>query len=223
MFDSRIRPLLDPPLAMVARRLASFGLSGDHLTFTGLALGLVAALSVVAGLFAAALVAILLARLCDGLDGPVARAAGTAGDRGGFIDITLDFVFYALLPLAFALHDPDRNALAAAILLSGFLVNGAAFLAYATIAARRGLTTTAQGTKSFYYLSGLTEGAETIAAFIVFCLLPSWFWLLGPLFGLACWVSGLARIVVVYRGMAPGPAPAEATGGIGAARPDDPG
>jgi hypothetical protein len=33
----------------------------------------------------------------------------TPTDRGAFLDITLDFLFYASVPLAFALADPARQ------------------------------------------------------------------------------------------------------------------
>lgn len=61
--------------------------------------------------------AIFLSRLCDALDGAVARQ-GQPTDAGGFLDITLDFLFYASIPLAFAVADPGANALAAAVLLA---------------------------------------------------------------------------------------------------------
>ena len=68
-------------------------------------------------------------RVLDGLDGATARASRLT-DRGGFLDIVFDFIFYGAIPLAFALRDPGANALAAAVLLFSFYVNGASFLAY---------------------------------------------------------------------------------------------
>jgi len=202
MFDSRIRPLIDPPLKAVARRLVALGVAADHITLFGFALGLCAAIAAALGAFATAFALILAGRICDGLDGPVARAAQSASDRGGFIDITLDFVFYAAVPVAFAIHDPQGNALAAAVLLSGFLVNATAFLAFAVAAKGRNLTSQAQGRKAFYYMSGLAEGTETVLVFLAFCLFPSAFWWLALAFAGLCWVSGLARIALAYRQLA---------------------
>ncbi len=56
---------------------------------------------------------IAASRLADGLDGELARVTAPT-DRGAFLDITLDFLFYASVPLAFAWADPAANALAAA-------------------------------------------------------------------------------------------------------------
>ena len=65
--------------------------------------------------------------MADGLDGAVARLKG-ATDRGAFLDIALDFVFYALFPLGFAQEDPEANALAAAVLIASFVDTGPSFL-----------------------------------------------------------------------------------------------
>ena len=62
---------------------------------------------------------LLLNRLLDGLDGAVARAAGST-DLGGFLDITMDFLVYSAIPFAFVLKDPG-NALAAAFLIFSFV------------------------------------------------------------------------------------------------------
>ena len=52
------------------------------------------------------------------------------------------------------------------------MLTAVSFLSFAALAAKRGLTTEAQGKKSFYYAAGLAEGGETIAVFIAFCLWP---------------------------------------------------
>jgi phosphatidylglycerophosphate synthase len=200
MFDTAIRPWIDPPLNAIANRLVACGWRADHVTLVGFAIGLAAAGAIALGSFNGGLILIAANRLCDGLDGAVARASGTGPtDLGGFLDIALDFVFYAAIPLAFAVADPARNALAAAALLAGFLVNGAAFLAYAAIAAKRGLTTTAQGPKSIYYLAGLAEGAETIAVFCAMCLWSSAFPALAYAFAALCAASALARLMIGLR------------------------
>ena len=193
MLDTTVRRLIDRPLDAAGRRLARRGVSADAITIGGFALGMAAAAAVAAGAFAAALVLLALNRLADGLDGAVARHTQPT-DRGGYLDITLDFVFYGAFPLAFALHDPDANALAAAVLLASFYANGSAFLAFAAIAARRGWTTARQGRKSIYFLAGLAEGTETILVFALFCLFPRAFWAIALAFAGVCFVSAAARI-----------------------------
>jgi phosphatidylglycerophosphate synthase len=201
MFDAKLRPLIDPPLNTLARRIAARGITADAITIAGFGVGMAAAAAIAFGVFTAGLVLIVANRLADGLDGAVARVSGHT-DRGGFLDIVLDFVFYAAIPLAFAIFDPPRNALPAAGLLAAFYANGAAFFAYATAAQKRGLTTSAQGQKSFYYLAGLTEGAETIAVFCAMCLWPAAFPWLATAFAAACTLSAAARLLHGWRTLA---------------------
>ena len=195
MFDARLRRLIDQPLNAAGQRLAARGIRADQVTISGCAISLVGALAAALGFFLTALALLLIGRLSDGLDGAVARASRPT-DRGGFLDIALDFIVYAAYPVAFACHDPVQNGLAAALLLAAFLINGTSFLAFATLAAKRGLETTAQGRKSIYYLAGLAEGGETILAFSLFCLFPKAFAWIAYGFAALCVLSGLARIVV---------------------------
>lgn len=198
MLDSSLRRLIDPPLNAAGRALAARGIHADHVTVAGCMLGIAAAFAIALERPLIGLGLIALNRMADGLDGAVARAT-TRTDRGGFLDIALDFVFYAAVPLAFAVADPSRNALAAAVLLAGFLVNGAAFLAFAVMAAKRGLTTSAQGQKSLYYAAGLAEGAETIVAFAAMCLWPAAFAWIASIFAAVCMVSAIARVALGWR------------------------
>lgn len=198
MFDARLRPLIDPPLNAAGRRLAAAGVGADAVTLAGFACGIAAAFAICwhAPLLAALL--ILANRLADGLDGAVARARART-DRGGYLDIVLDFFFYGAIPFAFALADPAANALAASALLLSFYMNGASFLGFAIMAEKRGLSTSAQGAKSLYYLGGLAEGAETIAVFLAFCLFPAAFAPIAWAFAAVCAVSATARLVMVSR------------------------
>jgi phosphatidylglycerophosphate synthase len=143
-------------------------------------------------MWALALALILANRLMDGLDGTVARL-NRPTDRGAFLDIALDFVFYALVPLGFALHDPAANGLPAAILLAAFIGTGSSFLAFSTIAAKTSLQAQDYPTKGIYYLGGLTEGFETIAIFVAMCLWPAAFPALAYVFALACAVTTILR------------------------------
>lgn len=193
MLDRFALRLIQPAIAGLARQLAQRRVSANQLSFTGFALGLAAAVLIAQQAYLAGLVALLLSRLCDGLDGAVARAT-QATDRGGFLDITLDFIFYAAIPLAFAFADPAANALAAAALLAGFMGTGSSFLAFAVIASKRGMTNTAYPDKSFYFLGGLTEATETLGFFVAMCVWPQHFALLAWVFASLCVVTAFTRI-----------------------------
>ncbi len=198
MLDGLLRRMIDPALARLGRHLVAAGVQADQVTVASLVLGLACAGAIVFGQDLAALALLAAGRLADGLDGAVARVRGPT-DRGGFLDITFDFIFYGSVPLAFALRDPVANALPAAVLLAAFYANGASFLAFAALAAKRGLSTEARGVKSLYFTVGLMEGSETIAFFAAFILAPSWFPALALLFALLCFVTCLSRLMLGIR------------------------
>lgn len=198
MLDGLLRRMIDPALARLGRHLVAAGVQADQVTVASLVLGLACAGAIVFGQDLAALALLAAGRLADGLDGAVARVRGPT-DRGGFLDITFDFIFYGSVPLAFALRDPVANALPAAVLLAAFYANGASFLAFAALAAKRGLSTEVRGVKSLYFTVGLMEGFETIAFFAAFILAPSWFPALALLFALLCFVTCLSRLMLGIR------------------------
>ena len=173
MLDSKLRPLIDPPLNAIGRALAGLGVTANGLTFTGLALGLGGAALIAHGHIAAGLALILANRLLDGLDGAVARVRGPT-PLGGYFDIVADFAFYVSIPLAFGILSP-ANTLAALVLVASFVLTGVSFLAVAVTAAERGISTEAHGKKSFFYSTGLAEGTETIAVFVAMCVWPQHF------------------------------------------------
>lgn len=193
MLDARLRPWIDPLLDRLGRPLAATGISADMVTLAGFALGLGAVAALAAGAYGTALLLILGSRLLDGIDGAVARATAPT-DFGGFLDIVCDFVFYAAIPLGFALAAPE-NALAATFLAVSFMGTGSSFLAYAVLAAKHGVTTEIRGRKSFYYLGGLTEGFETILCFTLMCLMPSAFVPIAWVFGTMCWITAVTRVL----------------------------
>lgn len=192
MIDATLQPLLRRVLTPVGRWLAERGITADQVTVAGFAVGVLAVPALAMGAFGLALALLALNRLADGLDGEVARLS-TPTDRGAFLDIVLDFVFYALFPLGFALASPSVNALAAAVLVTAFVGTGSSFLAFAAIAAKRGLTAAAYPAKGIHYLGGLTEGAETIAVFVAMCLFPNAFPAIAYGFAAACMLTTLLR------------------------------
>lgn len=198
MLDAALRPVIDAPLNTGGRMLARSGISATAVTVIGLAVGLLAAAAIALQAYAAGFALILLNRLLDGLDGAVARATA-ATDRGGYFDIVVDYVFYAGIPLAFAVADPSRNALAAAALLAGFCLTCSSFLTFAAIAARRGLETETHGRKSFFYCTGLVEGTETILFFLLMTAVPAWFALLAWVFAGLCALTAVQRAVLAIR------------------------
>lgn len=205
MFDGALRRLIHTPLQHMARLCIHAGCSANMITLTGFAFGLAGAVAVWQGAFLWGLAGLVLNRCLDGLDGAIARQAGPTA-LGGFLDIVLDFGVYAAFPLAFAALDPEANALAACALLAGFLANGAAFFAWASLHPAQGRTghESWREQKALPYLAGLAEGGETVAFFLAFCLWPELFPILASLFALLCLVSALARCLMAWRALRAG-------------------
>jgi len=194
MLDPLMRRLVDPPLDAIARVVARGGVSANQLTLAGLAVGLVSVPLLASGRFLEALAIILINRLLDGLDGAVARVRGATG-FGGYLDIVCDMVFYAAVPVGFALYSP-ANGLWATLLLASFICTGATFLGRAVLAAQRGEAPNSQrGQKSFFHSAGLMEGTETILAFGLFCLFPTAFPVLAGVVAGLCFWTAAARVL----------------------------
>jgi phosphatidylglycerophosphate synthase len=198
MLDRFATTLIRPAVTAVARVLVRAGVGANTVTVVGFLVGIFAAVLIAAHAYFAGLVAIILSRMCDALDGAVARQTSPT-DAGGFLDIALDFLFYASIPLAFAIADPGTNALAAAVLLAAFIGTGSSFLAFAVLAAKRGLQNLATPDKSFYFLGGLTEATETLACFCAMCVWPAHFAALAYGFAALCAITIATRIYWGWR------------------------
>lgn len=151
MLDRHIHPRLKPILHRCVSIIDKPAITPDGLTLVGFAIGVLALPFLALGWYLAALVAIVLNRLFDGLDGALARRRGLT-DAGGFLDISLDFLFYALVPFGFMLADPAANSLAGGWLLFAFMGTGSSFLAFAALAAKHQIDNPGYAHKSFYYL-----------------------------------------------------------------------
>jgi len=200
VLDRPLTALIRRPLGACAAVLVRWGVHADAVTLAGFALGLAAAACIATGSPRAGLACLLASRLLDGLDGAVARLT-TPTDRGAFLDITLDFLFYASIPLAFALADPAANALAAALLLAAFMGTASTFLAFAVMAERRGLDRTATPGKGLYYLGGLTEASETLLCFVLMCLWPQHFAIFASVFAALCGLTIATRLWAGWQGL----------------------
>ncbi|MBD0409751.1 CDP-alcohol phosphatidyltransferase family protein [Pseudoalteromonas distincta] len=194
MLDKFITPIIKPLLTPVVMLMHKRGITADQLTVVGFLVGLLAVPLLAFEMWYGALVAIALNRILDGLDGALARYANQSSSAGGFLDITLDFLFYAAIPLGFILANPEQNAIAGSLLLATFIGTGSSFLAFAIAAEKFKLEKPQFKYKSFYYLNGLTEGTETIALFIAFCIWPQHFAVMASIFAIACGITIFTRI-----------------------------
>lgn len=193
MLDRFSIKLIRWPLTQSAKFADKCGITANQATLFGFAVGCLALPALITEHYLLALFFIGLNRFCDGLDGALARIQGMS-DAGGFLDISLDFLFYSLIPFGFALSNPEQNAIAGAFLIFSFVGTGSSFLAFAVMAGKQGIDNPVYKHKSLYYMSGLTEGTETIGAFIAFCIFPQYFAAIAYVFGVACWFTTFTRI-----------------------------
>lgn len=198
MIDAILYRRLSPLLGAAARPLVKRGISADQVTLVGFICGLGVLPALYVQHYHWALLAIALNRVCDGLDGAIARQTQRT-DAGGFIDSVFDFIFYSSVPFGFLLADTATNAIAASFLMLSFMATAASFLAFAVLASKQGIENPRYPTKSLYYMGGITEGFETIVAFVLFCLWPQHFVLMAFCFAALCWFTALTRLYLGYR------------------------
>lgn len=198
MLDGTVRRAVAPTIDSLADAIARRGIGANAVTWTGFSAGIAAAAAIAGSYFLVGLVLLLFSRLCDGLDGAVARVGGKT-DYGGFLDIVLDFAVYGAIPFGFAIANPGVNALAGTALILSFYVNGSTFLAFAVMAEKHGLESTVRGEKSIFFTTGLAEATETILVFAVACLVPGWFVPLAWIFAAICLYTAASRLVLAAR------------------------
>ncbi|MGB0781925.1 MAG: CDP-alcohol phosphatidyltransferase family protein [Marinomonas sp.] len=198
MLDTFFIKSLKQPLRLTAIAIDKLGVKANWITLFGFVVGMMVIPALYFGDTSLALALVVINRLMDGLDGAVARVQGPT-DLGGYLDITLDFIFYSAVIFGFALMDPAENALAASFLIFAFMGTGSSFLAFAIMAEKRNIERLEYGRKSLYFLGGLTEGTETIVFLLLICAFPHGFSILAYVFAAMCWITTATRIYAGYR------------------------
>jgi len=207
MLDSFARRRLDGALKRTAGWLDRPWITPDRLTLLGLGLGVASAALSAATLWIPALALWWASRICDGLDGPLARrrrtkAGGEGSQAGGFLDITADFVVYGATVAGVgygAVASQHASWVPFVLVLLAYYINGASFLAFSSIAERTGRQL--DDGRSLSFLGGLAEGTETIIVHSLWLLLPAaaagiaWAW------AVVVGISATQRMVAGYRAL----------------------
>jgi phosphatidylglycerophosphate synthase len=212
VLDAPVRRALAPMLDRAARRLAGWGIRPGALTAAGWLAGMGACVAAAVGLWRLALVLWLSNRLLDGLDGPVARLASPT-ERGGFLDIVADFSVYGGFVVGVAVAVPAAR-LACVVLLAAYYVSGTALLALSSLTER--LAQPGGDERSLRFAGGLAEGTETVAVYVLFCLLPGQAAGIAWGFAAAVAVTAVQRVMLALRLLR---APAATPRGDGGDRP----
>ena len=178
MLDAPVRRLFSSPLDPLAVGMARIGIRASTITLVGFMMGLGAVAFIVVEEYAGALFFLALNRVCDILDGMLARVRGPTA-IGGFLDATLDLLIYAMIPFAFALAR-QQDALAATFLLVGFVVAAVPVLATRVFSPQRSWD-------DDFVLCGHTENFVLV---VLLCVAERWtFTPLAYLYGSLCFLS----------------------------------
>ena len=201
MFDRHLQKLTQKPLSFFAKIILKY-ISANQITIIGFIFGLMMCLFIYLELFFLAIFFLILNRICDGLDGVMARLT-VPTYLGAYLDIVLDFIFYSAFILIFGLLDTN-NIIISCLLLFSYICTGTTFLAQAIIQPKLDLVQKDESIdidipKSFYYSAGLIEGTETILFMILCLLFPNLYFFFGLIFAFLCLLTALSRIFIFYK------------------------
>jgi phosphatidylglycerophosphate synthase len=214
-FGRRVKDaLLDPVLQIIPA-----GVHPNSVSLVSLLPGVATAVLAAFGLWPWAICAFALNRVLDGLDGLLARGRGLQSDFGGYLDIMIDFVVYAAIPIGvwvgveapigrFALDagmeataETLPRTMALVVLLAVFYVNGASWMYLSAVMEKRSRngdshikTEAASPPTSVTMPSGLVEGTETVLFYFLFLLFPNHYPVLFYLMAAATAVGIVQRI-----------------------------
>jgi phosphatidylglycerophosphate synthase len=174
-----IDKFLRVPKESVLNPLATHVLHPFHptaITVVAAGIGVIAAVAAWQQWYLLALGLWLTNRVLDGLDGTVARINQKQSDLGGYLDIVLDMLVYAAIPLGLAIGVNSIPVyISLGFLFGAFYINGASWMYLAALLEKRKHGAAAQGEMTTVTMpGGLIEGTETIIFFCLFLLFPGW-------------------------------------------------
>lgn len=175
----------------LVKRLAAMGVTPNMLTMTGIVLNLGAAALIVMGYLFWAGIVLIVASICDLLDGSVARYSGKVSRFGAFFDSTMDRVSEGVTLAALAVYYYRRQDLALLVAVLVFMI--ASFLVSYTRARAEALGLECR--------IGIMSRAERLVLLITGLILARWYVLTVVIYAVAALTAFTVgqRIVYVYR------------------------
>ena len=199
MFDHYLRGLKDRLLAPLAALLRS--VSPNVITLVAFVLGIASAGAASRGAWATGLAFWIANRITDGVDGTVARLSDRQTDFGGYLDILLDFVVYAAIPVGFAIQTTNRSVLVLAVVLeAAFFVNACSWMYLSAVLEKRAAGAEVRGELTTVTMPpALVAGFETVVFFALFFLFPSRVTLLFGIMSVLIGINIIQRLVWARR------------------------
>ena len=201
MLDKHVLPLIQQRLVPVVDYLEKREMSANQVTVISFLIGMIAVILIAMNAYFIGLLLILINRMGDGVDGMLARRQQQPSDAGAFLDICLDFIFYQAVVAGFILSDA-QFAFWGSLMMLAFVGTGVSFLAFAIFSEKHQFQRVDYPHKGIYYVSGLTEGTETIGFFCLICLFPDFFNSFCIVFIPLCVFTAITRIYFGYQQLA---------------------
>jgi len=194
MIDKYLRPVKEKLMLPTAKILSKY-VTPNQITIFAFAFGLLSCVLIIFHNFYLALVFWLLNRIIDGLDGTVARISKRQTNWGGYLDIMLDFVIYAFIPISFTIvfNSGSFIYMSLSIMLAIFYINSASWMYLSALIEKQNVNKPNQELTSVSMPTGLIEGTETIFSYTLFFIFSEYI----PYLFLA--VSVLTLIGIIQR------------------------
>lgn len=170
-------------------------ISANMITLTGLGFAVLGLNFISLSQYFFALICLIFNRICDILDGQIARKTSIT-KFGAFLDIITDYTSTALFIWGFVLAAPQDNGAAGAFLLLTFVVSASAMLGFSTVSGLR-----------YQYLNqsqiricawGILQNFDAFVALFFMCIFPAYFLILAIFFGLITLGKSLLIISGAY-------------------------
>lgn len=190
VIDTRVRPHIQGIIGPIGKFLASIGVSPAAMTTFGLAVTIAGAIVIGTGHLVLGAGLALVGSALDGLDGTVARAAGTVTARGAFLDAGSDRIgeIACFAGLAVAMEGNAR-----ALLLIVLSVGGAMLVPYLRAKAE------SVGLEGGGGLMGRAERVILFSLGLLTGLVEPMLWVMV----VTVWYTAIVRFVTSYRRIRP--------------------
>jgi phosphatidylglycerophosphate synthase len=201
MFDTSLRQFKDRVGAPLARRMSR--IPPMIISILALVIGLLATYAAFKGQYLFALALWIINRVFDGLDGLIARMHDKQSDLGGYVDILTDFIVYAALPIGLVAGSASNERyLALAFMLASFYVNTASWMYLSAILEKRAAHSSDTQT-TIVMPAGIIGGFETIVAYGIFLLFPTYITILFSIFAALVSITIIQRFIWAKQNLTP--------------------
>lgn len=174
-----------------AKWLLKHNINADIITFCGIGFAVLGLNFLATESFFLAFICLLLNRLCDILDGMVARLKYIT-KFGIFFDIVADYTSFCLFLWGFIMANPPQNAIAGSFMLVCLLISAVSLLSFAIISNQDFKKINQSGVK--ICLWGHIQNFDAFIALVLMCLFNQYFLLISIFFGLL--MLGKSLIIV---------------------------